>query len=166
MEFQTEWNYKSEPSNPGDDFLPQFIETIDKNGKTILKKTGDRNIKEEIQEAAKGTDIYAIIDKYLATGDETLLNMRKGFFGDFTKIPNNPVDIHNMIVQAENVFNQLDKDIRAEFENDAGVFKQSILDETFIDRIAPYIGEKTKAEKAAELTAQIENQKSEVKKGE
>ena len=166
MEFQTEWNYKSEPSNAGDDFLPQFIETIDKNGKTILKKTGDRNIREEIQEAAKGTDIYSIIDKYLETGDESLLNKRKGFFGDFTNIPQNPVDIHNMIVQAESVFEQLDKDVRAEFENDVGVFKQSILDKTFEDRIAPYIGAKTKAEKAAELTAQIENQKSEVKKGE
>lgn len=166
MEFQTEWNYKSETSNPGDDFLPRYIETIDKKGKTILKEAGKRNVREEIQEAAKGTDIYAIIDKYLETGDETLLNKRKGLFGDFTKIPSNPVDIHNMIVQAESVFDQLDRDVRAEFENDAGVFKQSIMNGDFEDRIAPYIGAKTKAQKAAELAAQVENQKSEVTKSE
>lgn len=163
MEFQTEWNRKKVPTNPGDDLLPQYIESVDKNGKTYLKKTGDKNIFNEIQEAAIGTTIYEIYDKYLQTGDESLLEQRKGLFADFTKIPTNPAEIHKMIIEADGTFNQLDKEVRELFENDVGIFKQSVLDGTFEDKIAHMIGEKTKAEKAAEIEAQI---KEEEKKNE
>lgn len=166
MEFQTEWNYKSEPTNPGSEFLPQFIETIDKKGKRILKEIEPKNVYAQIQAESEGAEIYDVIEKYLETGDETLLQKRKAIFGDFTKVPNNPHEIHNMISEAESQFEQMDREIRNEFENDVGVFKQSIIDGTFEDKIAHYIGQKTKAEKAAEVQKEFENQKSEVKKGE
>lgn len=166
MEFQTEWNRKKIPTNSGDEFLPQYIETIDKDGKRYLKKTKDKNVYEMIQEASKGTDIYDIIDKYLTTGDESLLNQRKGVFANFVDIPKSPMEIHQKVIEAEQQFDQLDRGMRELFDNDVNVFKTSILNETFEDKIAHYIGQKTKAEKAAELEAQVKDQKSEVKKSE
>lgn len=156
MEFQTEWNRKKVPTNEGDDFLPQYVESVDKNGKTYLKKVGDKNVFNEIQEAAVGTSIYEIYDKYLQTGDESLLEQRKGIFADFTNVPTNPADIHRMVIEADGTFNQLDKEVRELFENDVGMFKQSVLDGTFEDKVAHLIGEKTKAEKAAEIKAEVE----------
>lgn len=155
--YQTQWNRTKTTSNAGSPYIDEYIESLDKKGKRYLKKTGQKNVYEAIQENAKGCDIYDIIDKYLETGDETLLNKRKGVFGNFVNIPKNPMEVHNMIIEAESQFEQLDKNIRNEFENDVNVFKQSILDGSFEDRVAHYIGEQTKAEKAEALKAQIEN---------
>lgn len=169
MEFKTEWTHRKTPitpTNSGDELLPQYIETIDKNGKTYLKKTSDKNVYEMIQEESKGTSIYEIVDKYLQTGDETLLNRREGVFADFLNLPKSQLELHQKIKEAEHQFEQLDREIRAEFDNDVGVFKTAILDGTFEDRIAHYIGKQTKAEKAAEVEAEMKTQKSEVKKSE
>lgn len=160
--YQTQWNRDRKPTNPGSPLLPQFIESLDKNGKRYLKKTGNKNIYSKIQEEARGTEIYDIIDKYLQTGDESLLNKRQGIFGNFINIPKSPMEIHQKIIEAEQQFNQLDRTIREEFENDINVFKQSIINGTFEDRIAHYIGKQTKAEQTAELKAKVEGKEEKI----
>lgn len=159
MKFQTEWDRKREFTPNGDKFLPQYVEAIDKKGKTYLKRIKDKDVYEEIQEQTKGVDTYEIIDKYLQTGDESLLNKRKGIYADFTNMPKSPNEIFQKIVEAEKKFNQLDRETRALFDNDVGVFKQSIIDGTFEDKVAHFIGEKTKAEKAELLKKQVEEEK-------
>lgn len=156
MKFQTEWDRKREFTPNGDKYLPQYIESIDKKGKTYFKRIKDKDIYAEIQEQAKGCETYEIIDKYLQTGDESLFNKRKGIYADFTNVPRSPNEIYQKIVEAESKFNQMDRETRALFDNDVGVFKQSIIDGTFEDIVAHMIGEKTKAEKAEILKKQVE----------
>lgn len=164
MEFQTEWNRKSEPTNSGDPYKPQYIESIDKKGHRYLKPNGKKNIHEMIQAELNDVKVYTIIDKYLQTGDESLLNKRKGMFADFSNIPTGRNELNAIIMEAESKFNQLDKDVRAEFHNDVNEFKNAILNEQFEDRVAHFIGQKTKAEKVAEIEKKMKE--SEVKKGE
>ena len=122
------------PSNAGTQFISEFAEDIDENGKKYLKEVGKTNVYEKIQEAAKGCEIYEIVDQCLKTGDASILNRGKGTYGDFTNMP----DTRIQIMKAEKEFNSLNKEIRAVFDNDINVFKHSLMDGTFNERMKKY----------------------------
>ena len=144
MEYKTIEN-RYRPKTPhGSNLIPTYGEAIDKNGKTYLKKTGDINMYEKIQASLEETKIYNILEQFLQSGDETILKRREGIYGNFLDIPKSPIELQNTIMRAEKDFEALDKDVRAEFENDVGMFKQSILNGTFENRMQKFIDKKTK----------------------
>lgn len=126
------------PTNPGTKFLPQYIEDINSDGKKYLKEIKPINVEEIIQESAIGTDIYEIVDKCLKTGDQSLINKGKGEYGDFTNMPTTRIEALQQIMKAEKEFNQLNKEIRAQFDNDINVFKHSLMDGSFNQRMLKY----------------------------
>lgn len=157
MEYKTIEN-RYRPKTPhGSNLIPTYGEAIDKNGKTYLKKTGDINMYEKIQASLEETKIYNILEQFLQSGDETILKRREGIYGNFLDIPKSPIELQNTIMRAEKDFEALDKDVRAEFENDVGIFKQSILDGTFENRMEKYI--KNKINKQSKQT-QIQETKT------
>lgn len=144
MQYYTIENRYRPKTPAGTDFLDIYSETIDKNGKTYLKKIGKTNIKEKIQASYEETQIYNIINKFITTGDISILKKREGIYGNFINIPKTPIELQNTIMRAEKEFETLDKEVRNEFENDVGMFKQSILNGTFENRMQKFIDKKTK----------------------
>ena len=49
-------------------------------------KIDEINIQKSIQEEAKTTDLKYLLKQLLATGDESILNQRQGFYGDITGV--------------------------------------------------------------------------------
>lgn len=152
IKFKTEFNrdeFKDEYSNAGDQYLPQYIEAIDKHGRTYLKENGKTNVYEKIQASLEETKTYNILERYAQSGDANILVRRESIFGDFTDIPTTPIELQNLIMKAGSQFEQLDKDVRAAFDNDAGIFKQSILDGSFEERISKFKPQKAETVQAA-----------------
>lgn len=144
MEYQTQENRIRPDTNSGDKYIDTYVEAIDKKGKTYLKKSGSTNIYEKIQAALDETKTYNILEKYMQTGDENLINKRQKIFGNFIQLPTTPIELQNIIIQAEKQFDSLDKEVREAFENDSGIFKQSILDGSFEQKIKQFNQDKEK----------------------
>ena len=88
--------------NPASDFSNSIQEKW--IHKEVVKMTGDSeddfvieekpvlvdriDLKKRIQEEAKTTDLKYLLKQFLQTGDESILNVRPGFYGDITGIQN------------------------------------------------------------------------------
>lgn len=100
--FKTMWENPFEVitqdlSNPYQDLIeeiPSF--TKDENGKWLNDSSlpkfvvkGKINVQEGIQSFADDVDIYKILEKFAATGDESIINRNVGFYYDISNIPTN-----------------------------------------------------------------------------
>lgn len=139
MNFQTEYNRAEVVyTNPGTKFIDKYQEAPNSKGQTILKKVGSTNVYEKIQASLEETKTYNILEKYYQSGDSDILMQRECIFGDFTNVPKTPLELHEVIIRAGEQFEALDKDVRAAFDNDVGIFKQSILDGSFESRVEKF----------------------------
>ena len=94
----------------------------------------------------------------MQSGDTTVLNRRQGIYANLTEMPKNEIEMLNLIKRAEHEFNALDKDVRAEFENDVGVFKQSIIDGSFETRMNKYVKKKQEKAQPQQTTQQTQQE--------
>ena len=162
MEFKTMENRYRPKTPSGSNLIPTYQETVNKEGRTILKKSGTTNIYEKIQASLEETKVYNILEQFLQSGDETILKKRQGVYADFSNVPKTEIELQNIVLRAEQEFNALDKDVRAEFDYDVGVFKRSILDNTFEERMQKYLTKKINNNKPNQTTQTEQNQQSEV----
>lgn len=139
MQYYTQENNISAATPSGSKFLKKYVEAIDKDGKTYLKENGKTNIYDLIQASKDSAEIYSIIEKYQQTGDASVFNTRQTFYDNFINIPSTPIEMQNMVMEAERAFYELDKDVRAEFNNDVGEFKASIFNGTFDGRMSKFL---------------------------
>ena len=162
MEFKTMENRYRPKTPSGSNLIPTYKETVNKEGRTILKKSGTTNIYEKIQASLEETKVYNILEQFLQSGDETILKKRQGVYADFSNVPKTEIELQNIVLRAEQEFNALDKDVRAEFDYDVGVFKRSILDNTFEERMQKYLTKKINNNKPNQTTQTEQNQQTEV----
>ena len=164
MQFKTMENRYRPKTPSGSKLIPTYQETVNKEGRTILKKSGVTNIYEKIQASLEETKVYNILEQFLQSGDETILKKRQGVYADFSNVPKTEIELQNIVLRAEQEFNALDKDVRAEFDYDVGVFKRSILDNTFETRMKKYINKKNNTQKQNNTTQaqQTETKQTEV----
>lgn len=96
--------------------MPIYAEVINtKTNKKELKKVGETNIYEKIQESKDSTDIQKIIERYqINLDDKAKINEE---ILDYTNYPTDLIEAHAKIVEAENIWNQEGMDIKKEFNN-------------------------------------------------
>lgn len=58
----------------------------------VPKKIEEINIDKQVHEAAKGTDLKSLILQVMRTGDESILNVREGSYGDASMFDNQAVN--------------------------------------------------------------------------
>ena len=63
----------------------------------------------------------------LSVGDTSVLSGRQAIYGDFSSLPQNPVDMINVLNSAEQSFSQLPADEKAAFNNDYRVWLADLL---------------------------------------
>lgn len=157
MEYQTQENRIRTPTPAGSEELKIYGETIDNKGRTYLKQTGKENIYQKIQASLEETKTYNILEQFAQSGDEAILNRRQAVYGNFLNIPTNPAELQNTIMEAERTFESLDKDVRAEFGNDVGQFKQAILNNEIEQRLSKYTKQQNKQTTNTTTTENINN---------
>ena len=64
---------------------------------TALVKSGERNVQDEINAAAKGITPYEVFDRVSKTGDVSLLGEDTGFYGDASGAPETISDADKML---------------------------------------------------------------------
>ena len=76
---------------------------------TALVKTGERNVQDEINAAAKGITPYEVFDRVSKTGDVSLLGEDSGFYGDASGAPETISEADKMVSEAAAQQAALDK---------------------------------------------------------
>lgn len=114
-------------TDPGKRIQPIYEPRFD--GKiTTLQKVGTKDIQEEINSYEPYTDIAYMLQR-LSVGDTSVLTKSTPVYGDFTVLPEHPMDIINYVTSAENAFGDLNAQERAQYNNDWRVWVSSLYDD-------------------------------------
>ena len=90
------------------------------DGSKKLVVTGETNVYAKIQEDLEGSKIENIL-KRASIGDMTDFRP-DGIYADTTEFPTNMIDAQRAIINMENTWNNLPKEIRDKYDNDVGKF--------------------------------------------
>ena len=97
------------------------------DGKGVkLEAVGSEDIQMSIDSFAPYTDLNYMLHR-LSVGDTSVLSGRQAIYGDFSALPQNPVDMINVLNSAEQSFSQLPADEKAAFNNDYRVWLANLL---------------------------------------
>lgn len=111
--------------DPGDPVKTLYGPVFDKNGVMQLKETGKHDLYAEIQSHADSVDIHVLLQRY-ANGDPGVLARVQGAYGDFTQMPQTFAEALNTLIAAEQYFNGLPVETRAQFGHDFHQFIASM----------------------------------------
>lgn len=103
-----------------------------------------------VQASKASTDIVGIIAK-LKAGDESVINVRQGFYGDSTILPKDINDINSiekMNKSARESFDKLPAEVKKLFNNDPSKFFSAVLDKSAEVTIAAYVDSLKKIEES------------------
>lgn len=101
-------------ANPGCRLRPIFSPRFDDSGVMELIQTGTEDLYDFIQSFKESVDIHVILDRY-RRGDINALSRVQGAYGDFTTVPKTYAEALNALISAENYFNGLPLEVRAQF---------------------------------------------------
>lgn len=122
-------------NSSGDPLLVEYLEEVDKNGVTKLKKIGVRNLDEEIQKNSVGTDINELVAKFKLSGDSTIFNqLDEGTYLDTTMFPKTMSEMINRVRSAESEFESLPIDLRQMFNNSVDEWLCSYGSDEFLNK--------------------------------
>lgn len=151
MVFKSRYSLKREPvfSVAGDGIEHTYKLKVDDNGVRKLKRVGKINAYEHIQSFADSTDIHVILQRFAATGDTSLMNVRQGMYGDFTSLPKSMADMMQRVIDAEHLFASLPIDVREQFNHDPSQFFARMGTPEFNDWYNAYYGNKVDVDPVA-----------------
>ncbi|AYQ58180.1 putative VP3 [Microviridae sp.] len=100
----------------------ETIYTPSFNGSEIvLTASGSVDVQDRINSYAPYTDIRYMLNQ-LKVGDSSVLASREPLYGDFSSLPDHPVDALNLISDVERRFDLLPDDVKASCNNDWRVY--------------------------------------------
>nr|CAI9750837.1 virion structural protein [Microvirus sp.] len=123
MNFQTSFQRRGARicTVPGSGMKPTYKMHVDEDGKRELKKNGEYNLYAEIQSYKDSVSIDYILTRFM-NGDDSALSRAQGIYGDFTQMPTTLAELQQRVIDAEDLFNSLPLDIRAQYNHSASEF--------------------------------------------
>ncbi|UPW41123.1 internal scaffolding protein [Sigmofec virus UA08Rod_5448] len=119
---------------PGDRDHILYGPKLRDNGIIDLEEIGREDIYAYIQSHADSVDIHVILERF-ARGDVSALSRVQGAYGDFTQMPKTFAEALNTMIAAEQYFNSLPVDIRAQFDHNFNQFLVSMDQPDFTSRM-------------------------------
>ena len=98
-----------------------------------LKQVGEVNVYEKIQVAAKGMDIYSILDR-CSRGLIGDISFNQSEFVDVAGYPKDIIEVHQTMKAAEKEFNDVSPELKNLFGNDPLTFLKNFS----LDKLADY----------------------------
>lgn len=154
LPFKTAFNTQTKTAKAtpsGEKIVFEHREDIDSTGRRKLIKDREINIYELIQASAESVEIETILRR-AAEGDFSALNVVNGQYIDVVGAPATLAEAQKFVIKAKAEFDELPKEIRAKFENNAEIFVATYGTKDWQDKT----GITTKIE---EHKAEIESQK-------
>lgn len=103
--------------SPGNPIKTLYGPIFDDRGVMDLTVIGKANLYDEIQSHADSVDIHVLLKRYAETGDPGLFSRVQGAYGDFTQMPTTFAGALNTLIAAEQYFNGLPVEVRAQFNH-------------------------------------------------
>ena len=114
-------------ATPGGSRLKNVYHSVFDGKKIVLECSGVMDIQEQIESFAPFTDLNYMLHR-LSVGDTSVLAKRTPMYGDFSRLPDNPVDAINLVHSAERKFIALPVDEKEKYNNDYRVWLSAIFD--------------------------------------
>lgn len=115
--FNTKYTGRNKRSSvTGSAYQIEYQLVIDDDGHEKLKPNGMTNLHDEIQSHRASVDINLIIERFTA-GDDSALNAMNGFYADITELPKDLMNLMNMNLEGERLFNQMPTEVKDVFGN-------------------------------------------------
>lgn len=150
-EVYTQFNRpKTKPTNPGDGYLTEYQEQIDKKGQREIVPVGKKDIYAMIQADLQQTLIENILHN-VAMGDIEALNQRQGVYVDTTDYPKTLMEAQNIYLKAKQEFEQFPKEVKELFNNSADQYIAEMGTQEFFDKMSPYNEKVRQIEEAGSL---------------
>lgn len=140
MDFYSRVNRpKTIPHPRSSKIVPTYSLQVNKDtGKKEIVESGKTNIYDMIQASKDETMVYNILKRF-QNGDIEALSKTKGVYGDFTNAPKTLAEAHQLIINAENHFNDLPLDVRKEFNYSSSEYLASLTNGKFEQIMAKYV---------------------------
>lgn len=121
-------------SNAGSMTRPNYKPMYLENGSYTLVEDGIIHSYEDIQAWKATCDMSTIIERYIRTGDSSILNQRAGFYADVTQLPTNYAELANTLQNADFFFNALPAEVKQQFDfNPAKFFATADISSVLAD---------------------------------
>lgn len=135
MTFKTQYDPHDRVHQPeGSPIKTLYGPKFDGNGRMYLIETGKENLYDYIQSHADSVDIHVIL-KQFEQGDVSVLSRVQGAYGDFTQMPKTFAEALNTLIAAEQYFNSLPVETRAQFGHNFSQFIASMDASDFSSRM-------------------------------
>lgn len=102
-------------AEPGDPVKILYGPIFDEHGVMDLVETGKENLYDYIQSHADSVDIHVLLKQYAESGDPGIFARVQGAYGDFTQMPTTFAGALNTLIAAEQYFDGLPVEVRAQF---------------------------------------------------
>lgn len=141
-------------SNPGERFAPVYSSAVRADGTISVVQSDSIDLQAKYNSLKSTTDMSYILAR-LKLGDQSVLNVKHGTFGDFSVMPTNMAEYLQLAIDGEKVFNRLPKDTRAKFDFDLNKWLSSIGSDSWIDSMADFIPGLEHASQPSEVISSI-----------
>lgn len=137
MQIRTQFERHIRYSVPsGSKFIELYQEQIEDGVKT-LKKSGLKNVWEEIQAGLEESKIENILHA-VAMGDLSALNAREGTYMDATTMPKTLMEAQNLVLKMKSEFEKMPTEVKNQFNNSADKYVEMMGTEEFKNIMTPY----------------------------
>ncbi len=97
------------------------------NGRSlVVEPTGKFDIQADIESYAPFCDLNYMLSR-LRVGDSSVLASRQAMYGDFSGLPDNPIDAINLVRNAESRFAMLSAEEKLTYNNDYRVWLADLM---------------------------------------
>lgn len=97
------------------------------NGRSlVVEPTGKLDIQADIESYAPFCDLNYMLSR-LRVGDSSVLAQRQAMYGDFSGLPDNPIDAINLVRNAESRFAMLSAEEKLTYNNDYRVWLADLM---------------------------------------
>lgn len=103
-----------------------LYESLFDGTKVSLVEVGREEIQPKIEAYAPYTDLVYMLSR-LKVNDFSVLSSRPPLYGDFSGIPDNPVDAINLVHSAERKFGELSAEEKQKYNNDYRVWLSQLF---------------------------------------
>lgn len=146
----------AKPTEAGEPIRRTYLWERNEKGEKVLKLDQIIDQQAEIDSYLEETKIENIIRRASIDPNiaERIAPNLGGGIQDFTEAPQTLAELQNIMIRAEQIWNEVPKEIKLKFDNDVDKFIASFGTEEWAKNLGIYTDEKTAAEaaKAAEVT--------------
>lgn len=114
-------------SNPGSRTEVNWQAKVLPDGTIDFFEDGVLNVYDEIQSHKDSCSIELALQRF-AMGDSSALQRTQGAYGDFTVFPKTFAEVLQLMINGQNYFDSLPKEVRRNFDNDVNKFFASMDD--------------------------------------